>query len=179
MAALSRRCRSRTLIASLKSFVCGYFQKRRRILRELSDTFQGFRFLEHMTDAEIEACGANIDEAFQNAGRAVEQLMVNLDSIDEVESRVIKVSGRDLESLLYDWIEALITIQDEDGLLFSSFVCKISKNSSGYFLLANALGEKFDPEKHEQKTAIKAPTFYDMKISVGVDKVIMRFLVDL
>jgi len=132
-----------------------------------------------MTDAEIEVYGANIEETFQNAGRAVEQLMVDLDSIAHVESREIKVSGRDLESLLYDWIEALIAIQDEDGLLFSSFVCKISKNSSGYFLLAKATGEKFDPEKHEQKTAIKAPTYHDMKISVGVDKVTMRFLVDL
>ena len=132
-----------------------------------------------MTDAEIEAYGANIDEAFQNAGRAVEQLMVNLVSIDRVESREIKVSGRDLESLLYDWIEALISIQDEEGLLFSSFVCKVTKNSSEYNLLANAEGEKFNPEKHEQKTAIKAPTFHDMKISLGVDKVTMRFLIDL
>ncbi len=132
-----------------------------------------------MTDAEIEAYGANIDEAFQNAGRAVEQMMVNLGSIDRVESREIKVSGRDLESLLYDWIEALISIQDEDGLLFSSFVCKVSKNSSGYFLLAKAVGEKFNPEKHEQKTAIKAPTFHDMRISLGIDKVTLRFLIDL
>jgi SHS2 domain-containing protein len=132
-----------------------------------------------MTDAEIEAYGANIDEAFQNAGRAVEQLMVNLGSIDREESREIKVSGRDLESLLYDWIEALISIQDEDGLLFSSFVCKVTENSSGYILLAEVEGEKFNPEKHEQKTAIKAPTFHDMKISQGVDKVTMRFLIDL
>jgi len=132
-----------------------------------------------MTDAEIEAYGANIDEAFQNAGRAVEQLMVDLDSIAQVESREIKVSGKDLESLLYDWIEALISIQDEDGLLFSSFSCKISKNSSGFFLQAKVSGEKFDPGKHEQKTAIKAPTYHDMKISEAVDKVTVRFLVDL
>jgi len=132
-----------------------------------------------MTDAEIEAYGVNIEEAFQNAGRAVEQLMVDLDSIAQVESREINVSGRDLESLLYDWIEALISIQDEDGLLFSSFTCKISKNSSGYLLGAKVVGEKFDPEKHEQKTAIKAPTYHDMKISEAVDKVTIRFLVDL
>ena len=65
------------------------------------------------------------------------------------------------------------------GYFFLPFVCKISKNSSGYFLLAKAMGEKFDPEKHEQKTAIKAPTYHDMRISVGIDKVTLRFLVDL
>ena len=37
-----------------------------------------------MTDAEIEVYGANIDEAFQNAGRAVEQMMVDLGSIDRL-----------------------------------------------------------------------------------------------
>ena len=40
-------------------------------------------------------------------------------------------------------------------LTLPSFICKISKDTSGYFLLAKVVGEKFDPGKHEQKTAIK------------------------
>lgn len=145
----------------------------------MTETPQGFKFLDHMTDAEIEACGSNLDEAFQNAGKAVEELMVDLGSIEQIESREISVNGRDLETLLYAWIESLISIQEEDGLLFSSFDCRVSKNSSRYFLTAKANGEKFNPEKHEQKTAIKAPTFHEMKISETPDKVAMQFLVDL
>ncbi|MDG6921956.1 MAG: archease, partial [Nitrososphaerota archaeon] len=40
-------------------------------------------------------------------------------------------------------------------------------------------GEKFDPTKHEQKTAIKAPTYHDMKILQRENGVSMRFLLDL
>jgi len=133
-----------------------------------------------MTDAEIEAYGKNVGEAFENAGKAVESLMVELESVKSIQSRKITLDGHDLGSLLYQWIESLIAFQEEEDLLFSSFRCRISENSSGsYSLTAEMHGEKFDPERHEQKTAIKAPTFHDMKISVKPERVTMRFLVDL
>ena len=139
-----------------------------------------YRYLEHMTDAEIEASGKTMDEAFENAGRAVENLMVDLSSVKPKETREVQREEKDLGALLYDWIETLIAFQDDEGLLFSQFNCEISKSSTGKFLLrAKLSGEKFDPEKHEQKTAIKAPTFHNMKISHGRSHVTLRFLVDL
>jgi len=140
----------------------------------------GYRFLEHMTDAEIEATGNTMDEAFENAGRAVEDLMVDVDSISPGISRQVQRVDKDLESLLYDWIESLIILQDEEGMLFSQFSCKITMPSNTQFQLhAKLSGEKFDPKKHEQKTAVKAPTFHDMKISQTHESVTLRFLVDL
>jgi SHS2 domain-containing protein len=133
-----------------------------------------------MTDAEIEAFGQTMEEAFENAGKAVEDLMVDLHSVKPLEAREIHLEEKDLGSLLYSWIESLIAFQDSDGLLFSKFSCRISKNSgTGYSLMAKLSGEKFDPQKHEQKTAIKAPTYHDMKISEGPKRVTLRFLVDL
>jgi len=141
---------------------------------------RGYRFLEHTTDAEIEASGKTIDGAFENAGRAVEDLMVDIESVKPREKKEIRVEARDLESLLYQWIESLIAFQDTDGLLFSQFTCHISRNSgNSYNLLGELMGEKFDPKRHEEKTAIKAPTFHDMKIIERKDGVTMRFVVDL
>jgi SHS2 domain-containing protein len=141
---------------------------------------KGYRYLEHMTDAEIEASGKTMDEAFENAGRAVENLMADLASVKPKETREMQREERDLGALLYDWIEALIAFQDDEGLLFSQFKCEISKSSTNKFLLRTKLaGEKFDPKRHEQKTAIKAPTFHDMKISQTHNRVTLRFLVDL
>ena len=133
-----------------------------------------------MTDAEIEATGNTMDEAFENAGRAVEDLMVDVDTINSKTSREVQRKDKDLESLLYDWIEFLIALQDEEGLLFSQFNCKITMPAKNQFQLhAKLSGEKFDPQRHEQKTAVKAPTFHDMKISQGDENVTLRFLVDL
>ena len=144
------------------------------------DSPLGFRFLEHMTDAEIEAYGKDIDEAFENAAKAVEDLMVDLASIHPVDKSELKIEAHDLGSLLYEWIESLISMQDSDGLLFSKFECRISKmDAEKYTLQAKLLGEKFDPSRHEQKTAVKAPTFHDMEITENDSLVTMHFLVDL
>ncbi len=43
-----------------------------------------------MTDAEIEAYGKNVSVAFENAGRAVETLMVDLDSVRPSEYRKVE-----------------------------------------------------------------------------------------
>jgi len=140
---------------------------------------RGFRFLEHTTDAEIESYGKGLEESFENAGLATEETMVDLSSISTAIKKSIEVRGEDLESLLYSWLEALISLQDTDGMLFSKFSCKISKTKHGFDLKANCFGEKFDPNKHEQKTAIKAPTYHDMKIVQAKSGVTMRFLLDL
>ena len=145
----------------------------------MSEESIGYRFLEHTTDLEIEAFGRNLERAFENAGKAIEDTMVDLRSIDDLESREIIVRGKDLESLLYAWIEALISTQETEGLLFSKLSCHISREDAGIVLRATLKGEKFSPEKHEQKTAIKAPTFHGMKIDQSEAKVTMRFLVDL
>jgi SHS2 domain-containing protein len=138
-----------------------------------------FRFLEHTTDLGIEAFGKTLGEAFENAGKAIEDTMVDLPAINNTEEKEVNVFGKDLESLLYSWIESLISLQEIEGLIFSQFSCQVSKDGAGYSLHALLGGEKFSPKKHEQKTAIKAPTFHQMKIEQGADRVTMRFLVDL
>jgi SHS2 domain-containing protein len=110
---------------------------------------------------------------------AVEDLMADIASIEPRETREVRLQAKDAGSLLYDWIESLISLQESDGLLFSKFDCRISRTQDEYNLLAELLGEKFDPSRHEQKTAIKAPTFHDMKISESDEHVTLRFLVDL
>ena len=84
---------------------------------------RGFKFLEHITDAEIEAYGRNLEDAFENAARATEDTMVDVDTIQPVTERNAEFKGKDLESLLYSWLEELISLQDTESLLFSKFIC--------------------------------------------------------
>ncbi len=147
----------------------------------------GYRFLEHMTDAEIEAYGSDLEEAFENAAKALEDTMVDIKTISPLINENIKVDGDNKEELLYNWLESLIIKQDTETMLYSKFDCKVSKSRSGRFKLdARVSGEKFDPKKHEQKTAIKAPTYHEMVIRENVlaknnprRHVTLRFLLDL
>ncbi len=144
-----------------------------------SCTLRGYRFLEHMTDAEVEAYGKTLDEAFENAGRAVEDTMVDIATIKKVTKEEITLEAKDNESLLYSWLEALINKQDIDGMLYSDFECRISRIDAGYRLVAKLSGEKFDSKRHEAKTAIKSPTYHGMKILERPNEVTVRFLLDL
>ena len=142
----------------------------------------GYKFLEHTTDAEIEAYGKNLAEAFENAGKGLEDTMVDIRTVEPNIKDTIIVQEDDKESLLYSWLEALINKQDIEGMLFSEFHCKISRNKEGQLQLEGKVsGEKFNPLKHEQKSAIKAPTYHAMKIveTPNDRQVTMRFLLDL
>jgi SHS2 domain-containing protein len=139
----------------------------------------GYRFLEHITDAEIEAYGSNLEEAFENAGKALEDTMVDIEEIRPNREELIKVEGKDLQELLYEWLESLIAKQDTDGMLYSKFFCKISRRKKDFVLEARVSGEKFDPERHEQKTAIKAPTFHQMMIIEKSIPIKIHFILDL
>jgi SHS2 domain-containing protein len=145
---------------------------------------EGYRFLEHIADAEIEAYGSDLMEAFENAARALEDTMVDIKTIRADKYEKITIQAKDKEGLLYQWLESLISKQDTEGMIYSNFDCKISRPNDNLTLEASVAGEKFDPARHEQKTAIKAPTFHQMLIdennfSEGRYRVKLRFLLDL
>ena len=146
---------------------------------KLSAEAKGYRFLEHITDAEIEAYGSTLEKAFENAGKALEDTMVDIKTIRPKSEEHIKVEGKDMQELLYAWLESLIAKQDTDGMVYSKFDCKISRGKNVFTLEATVSGEKFDLKRHEEKTAIKAPTFHQMTINENSIPIKIHFILDL
>ena len=136
-----------------------------------------YRYLEHMTDAFIEVIANTLEEAFENAGISVVDTIVDIKSVEEKIEKKIEVSGKDLNNLLYNWLEEVIIITITEGFVTKSFLVKLEKNN-GYKLLAILKGEEIDVEKHHFKVEIKAPTFHLMEIKQD-KQVVMRFLLDL
>ncbi len=136
-----------------------------------------YRYLEHMTDAFIEVTGATLEEAFENAGIATVDTILDIKSVDEKTERKIEISADELNSLLYTWLEEIIILTITEGFAVRRFNVQIRKNSK-YFLKARMGGEEIDFEKHHFKLEIKAPTYHLMEIKEE-KPVIMRFLLDL
>ncbi len=136
-----------------------------------------YKHLEHSTDAFIEVKAKNLEEAFSVAGKSVVETIIDLKNIQEVEKKSIKVKGRNLENLLYNWLEEIVTITITDGFAISNFFVNIKKNTE-YEIISTVSGEKLDLEKHNFKVEIKSPTFHLMKIKEN-DEVTMRYLLDL
>ena len=135
------------------------------------------KYLEHSTDAFIEVKAKNLEEAFSVAGKSVVETIIDLENIQEIEEKSIKVRGRNLLNLLYNWLEEIVTITITDGFAIKKFSVNIKKNTE-YEIVSKVSGEKLDLKKHNFKIEIKSPTFHLMEIKEN-DEITMQYLLDL
>jgi SHS2 domain-containing protein len=136
-----------------------------------------YKYLEHSTDAFIEVRAKNLEEAFSVAGKSVVETIIDSNNIQEIEEKNIKVKGRNLLNLLYNWLEEIVTITIADGFAIRNFSVNIKKNKE-YQIISNISGEKLDIKKHNFKVEIKSPTFHLMEIEEN-DEITMRYILDL
>jgi SHS2 domain-containing protein len=114
-----------------------------------------YKFLEHTADIKFQAYGSTIEKAFENSALA----MFNAMSEEKIASKIkkkIKVSGKDKESLLYNFLEELLFLLDSENF----FVSKVKVKISGLKLEAELLGD--DAGKYETKLDVKAVTYNQM-----------------
>ncbi len=136
-----------------------------------------YKLLDHATDAFIEVTAADLSEAFLIAANSVIETTLDRGTVEEKEERVIKVKGKDLRYLLFNWLEAVIYQLITDGFAIKRVKLDFQKNEE-YEISATTYGEPIDLKKHNFKVEIKAPTFYEMEIVEG-KQVKMKFLMDL
>lgn len=138
-----------------------------------------FEFLEHTADIYVAAYGSTLEEAFENAALALFEAMTDTGKVEAKVEESVEARGIDEQELLYDWLENLLIRFDETGNLYSRFrVEEIKKVDGEYRLKAKIWGEPFDPEKHPQRTGVKAITYHLMEIRKGAEGVVVKFLLD-
>jgi len=147
------------------------------LIAEIHKKSMSYKYLEHSTDAFIEVRAKNLEEAFSVAGKSVVETIIDSNNIQEIEEKNIKVKGRTLLNLLYNWLEDIVIITITDGFAIKNFSVKIKKNKE-YQIISNISGEKLDIKKHNFKVEIKSPTFHLMEIEEN-DEITMRYLLDL
>lgn len=126
----------------------------------------GFRHSEHTADVLIEAWGRTLEEAFEEAARAVYEVATDTSRVRPRRRVDVEVNGIDIENLLYRWIEAFLAHTDSEGMMFSVFrVCRIEQvGGDEWRIVSSAWGEPFDPGRHEHRTYVKAMTYAQMEI---------------
>ena len=148
---------------------------------EKTEKFEGkFEFLEHTADAYIAAHGATMEEAFGNAALAMFEVMTDAEKINPTQKEVVEVEAEDEYALLYSWLEALLVKFEVNGMLYSKFeVTPIKDTKEGFKLKAAVWGEKYNPEKHPQKTGVKAVTYHQMEFIKQKETVTLMFILDI
>jgi SHS2 domain-containing protein len=86
-----------------------------------------FEFLEHTADLKFKSYGKNINEVFENSGLALSSVISRGNKIEEKKKIEINVKGKDVEGLLYNFLEELIYLLDTSYFIISKSVVKITK----------------------------------------------------
>lgn len=123
-----------------------------------------FEYFEVTADIGFKAYGNTLNEAFENAGLAIFNIISDTDNISPNIDKSFQITSEDEVSLLYDYLEELLFYHEIDFMLFSEFDVDIKKANGEYNLMATIKGEPIDWNKHERKTEIKAITFHMMDV---------------
>ncbi len=120
-----------------------------------------YKFLEDISLADVafEATGKTLEELFESAALATTNVMIkNLKTIRPKVKKKIKLRSKDIESLLYGFLQELVFLKDAKRLIFSRYKIKI--NQEKIELTAEISGEKLDPQKQEHIVDVKAVTYH-------------------
>lgn len=136
---------------------------------------KNFEYFDVTADIGFKAYGKDLNEAFENAGLAIFNIISDTDDIDAINEISFELTSEDEVSLLYDYLEELLFYHEVEFMLFCEFHVEIDDN---LHLKATIKGEAIDWDKHERKTEIKAITFHKMDV-VKTDTVKLQAIVDL
>ncbi|MCD6235958.1 MAG: archease [Thaumarchaeota archaeon] len=140
----------------------------------------GFRFLEHLSDAFIEAWGDSLEEAYAQAAKAFYEVVSSMEGVEPREERVLEVEGEDLQELLFSMLEKLIILFDSEGFLAGEVEAgEVEKGENGFRLKLRLRGERYDPSRHRHGTHVKGVTYHMMTVDADSPVKRLRFLLDI
>ncbi|MCD6417309.1 archease [bacterium] len=117
------------------------------------------RKIDHTADAGFEITAPTQKELFVEAAYAMLDILYDRTTVDEEKSRTIKISASEVDILLHDFLSEILQIAQYELFLVS----RISlKEIDDRHIEAEIFGEKYNPEKHEFFSEIKAITYHQL-----------------
>ena len=119
-----------------------------------------FQLLEHPSDIGFAARGANREEALSAASHALVSILVDPATFRPLEERYFKAGGADEATQIVNWLNEILFFFDTEGMVFVEFVIDSWTSDE---IIGRAKGERFDSERHEFRTAVKATTYHQFE----------------
>jgi SHS2 domain-containing protein len=127
-----------------------------------------------VADMAFSATGATLEELFTSSVDAlVNAMVVDLDSVTPREKRELGLTAETVDDLLFELLQEVITIKDNDGLLLRVDSIHVTEGSGGALPVASLSavlkGDRIDPKRHELTADVKAVTLYRGRIEAVQD----------
>ncbi|MBU2612258.1 MAG: archease [Nanoarchaeota archaeon] len=134
-----------------------------------------FKFLSHTADVKFRAYSDTLEGAFSNSVLAVSKFLFD-GKIKEEKKFSVKISGRDFESLLYNFIEEILFLIDSKNFVPSK-VANLKIDKKKFSLSATFLGGPAQDYKIESH--IKAVTYNEMFVKKIKNKWVLQVVLDI
>lgn len=134
-----------------------------------------YRYLEHTADVKFQAYGTTLEEAFSNSAYALTHLM-HKGTVREQHEFHIHAEGRDLESILYSFLEDFLFLLDSKDFLLAR-IKNMEIDSGRTCLEADITGD--DAAQYELELGIKAVTYHDMFVRQEQGRWITQVVLDI
>ncbi len=119
-----------------------------------------YEIINHTADIGIKVYGKDLKELFINAAFGMFEIIADLKSVETKKLIRLNLKAPNIEELLVSWLRELLYQYNTKEILFKEFTIEqLSENQ----IKAKAKGERFNPQKHELKTEVKAITYHGLK----------------
>jgi SHS2 domain-containing protein len=119
-----------------------------------------FELLEHTSDIGILARGSSREEALVAASHGLASILVDPAAFHPHEERYLRADGHDEAAQVVNWLNEILFFFDTEGMVFVDFAID-SWTSAG--ITGHARGERFDRDRHEFRTGVKAATYHQFE----------------
>jgi len=136
----------------------------------------GYKIVEHPSDLGIEAYGASLAEAFQNAAVGLMSVILDVSLVEPQESRIVELEANDVEQLLVRWLSEILYFYDGKHFVPSEFSVSTLTPKS---LTALIRGEPFSATMHRTKLDVKAVTYHQLIVRKEQDGAYVRVFLDI
>jgi len=121
-----------------------------------------YDLIDHTADVGVKAYGETLSEAFENASKAMFDIITDNSEIESTGQYDFTLNAPDLEQLLVDWLSELLFLNSAKNLVFGFFKVEIDKKNKS--LKGRVFGEKFNVSKHKIGAEIKAVTYHMLEV---------------
>lgn len=135
-----------------------------------------YEHFEHRADIGVRGIGKTLAEAFEEAGRAMFEVMTNIKKIKPAKKIEFEVQAENEVELLIEFLNRALGEADAEGIFLSKFKVTIL-NDGTPILAATAWGSKITSGT-EIRTEVKAATLSQAKVEKKGNKFIAQCIVD-
>ena len=123
-------------------------------------TDRRWEHFDHQSDIGVRGVGPTPAAAFEQAALALTAVLVDPKEVAAKERVEITCDAPDLDTLLYDWLNAIVYEMATRGMLFSRYEARIERTH----LAGTAWGESVDVAKHRPAVEVKGATYTSLDV---------------